>query len=113
MNQVSVTSAYMWALIIMAVFFVIAVVIANMVVYKPRDPGTTTRRLWFWILCIASAAVGFGINMGIASGVGVPTIKSSYELHSAIAAGVALAVYIVAGFCVSKIFSKSKVGTWF
>lgn len=113
MNQVSISSAYMWALIIMVVFFLIALVIANMIVYKPKDPGTTTRRIWFWVLCIASVVGGYVVNMIISAKIGVPTIKSAYDLHSAIAAGVALVVYILAGFCISKMFPKSKVGTWF
>lgn len=113
MEQASMTSAYMLAVVVMAVFFLIAVVIANMVSYKPNNPGTTTRRIWFWALCIATPIVGFLINYAIAAGINVPNIKSDYLMHSGIAAGLCLVVYILAGIIISKLFSNKKVGTWF
>ncbi|MDE6235311.1 MAG: hypothetical protein K2M56_06140 [Muribaculaceae bacterium] len=111
--QASISTAYMWSFIIMVVFFAIAVVVANMVVFKPRDPGTTTRRVWFWVLCVATGVVAFIVNSTIAAGITVPTIKDSYILHSVIAAVVAVVVYIILGFSISKMFPGKKVGTWF
>lgn len=113
MEQASVTSAYMWAFVIMIVFFLIAVVIANMIVFKPKDPGTTARRIWFWILCVATAVVAFVVNYFIAKGISVPSLQSDYMMHSAIAAAAAAVFYILFGYGVSKVFSSSKVGTWF
>ena len=113
MDQVSVTTAYMWALIVMVVCFLIATVIANMILFKPNDPGTTARRIWFWVLCVASAIVGFIINYFIGSGITVPSVQSSFYMHAGIAAGVSMIVYIVLGFVISKLFPNSKVGTWF
>ncbi|MCM1139105.1 MAG: hypothetical protein NC453_11105 [Muribaculum sp.] len=113
MDQVSMTSAYMWAIVIMVVFFLAAVVIANLIVYKPKNPGTTTRRLWFWVLCAATGVVTFVVNFIIGNSISVPNLQSSYHLHSAIATGVAVLLYILIGFGASKIFANSKVGTWF
>lgn len=114
MEQVSIVSAYMWALIIMAVFFLIAVLVSNMIPYKPNDPGTTSRRIWFWVLCVLAVIVGFVINFfAVAGNITVPSLHTKYLLHSSIAAGVALVLYILFGVIVSKLFPKAKVGTWF
>lgn len=111
--QSSVTSAYMWAFIVMAVFFLLAALVANLIQYKPNDPGTSSRRVWFWIFCALTGVVGFSIDYAIGSHIQVPTQQSNFMTHAAIATGVAVVVYIILGFIVSKIFSSSKVGTWF
>lgn len=113
MNQVSMTSAYMWALVIMVVFFLLAVIISNLIIYKPNDPGTAKRRIWFWTLCVATGVVSFIVNFIIGSGITVPTIQSSFYMHSGIATGVSVVLYIIFGFIVSKLFPKSSLGTWF
>lgn len=47
MEQISITSAYMWAIVIMVAFFLLAVIISNLILFKPNNSGTTTRRIWF------------------------------------------------------------------
>lgn len=113
MDQVSITSAYMWAIVVMVVFFLLAVLIANLVLFKPNNPGTTIRRIWFWILCAATGVISFIINYAFGSNISVPSIQSNYFMHAGIAAGICVLLYILFGFVVSKIFPNSKVGTWF
>ncbi len=113
METASVTTAYTWAIVTLIVFFLIAILSANMVPYKPNNPGTSTRRVYFWVICVLSVVVGFFVNFGIASGIEVPTIKSDYMLHSSIAAGISFVVFIILGFAISKMFPNKKVGTWF
>ena len=113
MEQVSITSAYMWSCVIMVIFLLIAVLIANMILYKPNNTGVTQRRVLFWVLFAATGVVGFLINYIIATGIAIPSVQASYLMHSAIAAGVSVVAYLVIGFVISKIFSNSKVGTWF
>lgn len=113
MEQVSITSAYMWALVVTAVFFIIAVVIANLILFKPNNPGTSARRISFWLLCILAGVVGFLINYFIGKSISVPSTQSDYLMHSSIATGVSMIIYIIAGFITSKLFPNSKVGTWF
>ncbi len=113
MEQVSITSAYMWALIIMVACFVLAVVISNLILFKPNDPGTTARRVWFWGLCVATGVISFLVNYHTASGIEVPTDQSSFLKHAGIATGVSVVLYIIVGFAVSKLFPNTKVGTWF
>ena len=113
MDQISMTSAYMWAMVTMAVFFLIAVLSANMIIFKPNNPGTTARRIWFWVLFALTGVSSFLINVIVSSEVDVPSIKSDYLMHSGIACAVALVLYVLLGFAISKIFKNSKVGTWF
>lgn len=113
MEQVPISNAYIWALSIMVAFLLIAVLVANLILYKPNNPGTTTRRIWFWVLAVLTPIVGFLINSYIASGIEVPTQKTAYLMHSGIGAGVGLVLFILLGFILSKIFSNSKIGTWF
>lgn len=47
MEQASMTSAYMWSFVVMAAFFLLAVLIANMILFKPGNTGVTQRRVWF------------------------------------------------------------------
>lgn len=113
MEQVSITSAYMWAIVITVSFFLLAVIISNLILFKPNNPGSTTRRICFWVLCVATGVVGLIINFAIGKGITVLSIQSNYLMHSGIAAGVCVVVYILIGFFVSKLFPNSKVGTWF
>lgn len=113
MDQASMTSAYLWALVIMVAFFLLAVIISNLILFKPNNSGTTTRRIWFWILCVATGVVGFIINFIIGKGITVPIIQSDYFKHAGIAAGVSVVIYILVGIGISKWFPNSKVGTWF
>lgn len=103
----------MWALVIMVVCFLLAVVIANLIPYTTRNPGTAKRRVWFWILLVAAGAIGYVVNYYIAGSIFIPNLYSEYLMHAAIAAGVAVVVYLILGFIVSKVFSSSKLGTWF
>lgn len=74
MEQASMTSAYMWSFVVMAAFFLLAVLIANMILFKPGNTGVTQRRVWFWILAIGTGIISFLINYGIGSGITVPNI---------------------------------------
>lgn len=113
MTQASILSAYMLSGVVMVVCFLLAVLIANMILFKPRDPGVTKRRIWFWILCAATGVIGFLINFVIAQGITIPNVHANYLMHSGIATGVSVVLYIIVGFVLSKIFPKSKIGTWF
>jgi uncharacterized membrane protein len=113
MAQVSITSAYMWSFVTMAVCFGFAVISANMILYKSNNTGVTKRRIWFWALCVATGVVSYLINSYISSGITVPTKKTEYDMHSAIAAVCVIVVYFILGFVLSKVCKNSKIGTWF
>ena len=62
MEQVPISNAYIWALTIFVAFLLIAILVACIIPYKPNNPGTTARRIWFWILAVATPIVGFIIS---------------------------------------------------
>ncbi len=113
MEQVPISNAYIWALTVFVAFLFIAILISLIIPYKPNNPCTTARRIWFWILAAATPIVGFLINNYIAGGIEVPSQKAAYLLHSGIGAGVAIVLFVLLGFILSKIFRNSKLGTWF
>lgn len=113
MEQVSITSAYMWSFVVMALLFLFAILTANMILFKPGNTGVTKRRIWFWVLFLLTGVIGFLINYVISCGINVPSLQASYQMHSVIAAVSFMIVYVVLGFVLSKVFSNSKIGTWF
>jgi hypothetical protein len=113
MEQVSVTSAYMWSFVVMIILLLFAILMANMILFKPGNTGVTKRRIWFWIPFLFTGVIGFLINYVISTGIKVPSLQASYQMHSAIAAISSMVVYVVIGFVLSKSFSNSKIGTWF
>lgn len=113
METVSNFTAYVWAAVIMIVFLLAAIIISSMISYKPNNPGTTTKRIIFWVCAVLTFAAAFLVNIGIAHSIELPSEKSSYETAGLIGAGVAFVLFIVFGFVISKIFRQSKIGTWF
>ena len=120
MVGIPVSTAYLWTAVVAVVFFLVAVLAANMILYKPNNPGTTARRIWFWILAVLTPIVGFIVNyiyLGVVKNSGETIVtaasESKFMLHSCIAAGVFFVAFIALGFVLSKAFKKTKVGTWF
>lgn len=113
MQTASLLTAWMWSIGVMVLLFIINLIIANAVMYRPHDPGTTTRRLWFWLLAALSLIISFGINYAIADGIKVHYNYVSYLRHAGISALVVFVFYVGLGFVLSKLFPNSKIGTWF
>lgn len=109
----SATIAYVWAIIISLVFFVIAAVISNMILNKAGGKDIKQRRVWFWICFILGVGIGFGVNMYLAMDIRIPTKHAEFMTASGIAAGVAAVIYIVLGVVLSKSMKRSKIGSWF
>jgi hypothetical protein len=120
MVGIPVSTAYLWTAVVAVVFFLVAVIAANLILFKPNNPGTIARRIWFWILAVLTPVVGFVVNNIYLSSVKVSgevtvtaTAESEFMMHSGIAAGAFFVLFIVLGFVLSKIFKTTKVGTWF
>lgn len=113
MEQISNLQAYMWALVVLTIAFILAVVFSNMVLFKPNDNGTTKRRIIFWVLGVLTCTISFIVNFLVAKDILINTYHADYIMHSGIASGIALVLYIILGFIISKIFNNSKCGTWF
>lgn len=113
MQQVSNGVPFIWAGVVYIVMFLIAVLSANMILYKKNDTGVTKRRIWFWVLAALTFVVSFLINWAVAESIEVVSQHSKYITFSWISAVCAMALYVLTGFIVSRIFTNSKVGKWF
>ena len=109
----SMMTAYVWALVVFIVFFLIAILISNMIPYKPNESGAGKRRIVFWVFAVLTFAVSFIINWGISSGIDVASIKHEYEVNTIIGSGAAFVLYVLIGLIISKAAPRTKVGTWF
>lgn len=106
-------TAYIWSAVVFIIFFLVVILIANMVPYKPNNTGRITRRIWFWVFSVITFAVAFLINLAVAGGIAIQSQKDEYINNSIIGACAAFVLYVVLGLVISKIFPKTKVGTWF
>lgn len=113
MEKISLIQPYMWALVVFAVAFLLAIVFSNMVLYKPNNPGVATRRIIFWVLGVLTCIVSFVVNYILANDILISTEHTKYITHAGIASGAVLVLYIVLGFIISKIFHNKRIGTWF
>lgn len=111
--EVNTLFPYLLTFAVTAVCFGLAALIANMVNYKPSDPGTTKRRVWFWVLCVLGVLIPFIVNFCLAMEIQVDHLRYEYLKNSCIAAFVFAVVYILVGFIISKANSHKKIGSWF
>ena len=111
-----ITSTYIFAIIFLAVFLLLAIIISNMIAYEggtnPKDPGK--RKMWFWIFAILGPISFYLYNFLMV----IPTIRrgpamDSFSMHPAIATGVILVSYILIGFIIAKTKKRGKLGNWF
>ena len=106
-------NAYIWAIVITAVLFLVAVVVSNLILFKPNGSDIRSRKVCFWVLCVLTPILSLVVNYIIAQGIKVSANQDAYILHTLISSGVAFVVFLGVGFGLSKIFSRSKIGTWF
>ena len=97
------------------VFLLIAAIIAQTIKFEggsnPKDPRK--RRIWFWILFVATFAAFFSYNMfSVQTTVG-PNLQSKFVTTNIISSTIAVVVYFILGFIISKVFSTGKLGNWF
>lgn len=122
MVGIPVSTAYLWTAVVAVVLFFVAVIATSMILSKPNNPGTTARRIWFWIMAVLTPILGFVVNYlyldHVANGNDgtytiTATAQQEYMMNTGIAAGVFFVAFIALGFVLSKIFKSSKIGTWF
>ena len=111
-----ITSTYIFAIIFLAVFLLLAIIISNMIAYEggtnPKDPGK--RKMWFWIFAILGPISFYLYNFIVV----IPSIRKgpamdSFSIHPAIATVIVLVSYIVIGFILAKSMKRGKLGNWF
>lgn len=114
MNQVSVFNAYAIAGGVMVLFFLLACLFSSMVNYRPDKSDAGTRKVQMILFGILSAFFGAGANWFIVlKDIVIPSTKTTYMTHMAIAALAMTILYFIVAFIVSKICKSGKLGTWF
>lgn len=112
--MVNVTSAYILAAVVCAVMFIISLVVANAISFKPdlRDVGK--RKLWFWVLGVLTPVINFSLNYGIFfTKIHAHSKQTEFLTAMAIAAGASFVLYVIAGFIAAKVSKTGKVSNWF
>ena len=111
-----ITSTYIFALIFVVVFLLLAIVISNMISFEgginPKDAGK--RRMWFWIFAILGPISFYLYNFIVV----IPSVRKgpamdSFSMHPSIATVIVLVSYIVIGFILAKTMKRGKLGNWF
>jgi hypothetical protein len=111
-----INQTYIIAFIFVLAFVLLAVIISNLIKFEggttPKDPAK--RRLWFWILAGLLPVSLYIYNLLLV----IPDVRTGpalnkFSMHPPIASGVALVVYILIGFVLSKTMSRGKIGNWF
>lgn len=105
--------AYIWSAVILVILFVISIAVAHSVRRDDTHTGTGLRRTWFWVLAFVTLALSFLMNLWVSHSIEPEHARQLYINNSIVAAGGAFVLYVVFGFICSKIFKKSKLGTWF
>ena len=111
-----ITSTYIFAIIFLAVFLLLAIIISNMIAYEggtnPKDPGK--RKMWFWIFAIVGPISFYLYNfLAVIPSVRKGPASASFEMHPSIATVIVLVSYIVIGFILAKTMKRGKLGNWF
>jgi len=109
-------NTYIVSVVVAALVIIIAAVVSNSIAYEggahPKDPGK--RKLWFWVLSILSPILTYVLGVMVAPDQIVDPMGHDEHMKSLpIAAIVALVIYMVIGFILSKAFKNGKLGHWF
>ncbi|MDE5843869.1 MAG: hypothetical protein K2H44_00595 [Muribaculaceae bacterium] len=128
MSSLSITTGdiYVMSIIFLMVFFGLALVTAFLTPNRPSGTDKSTRRVWFWVLAVASGI----FNYAYFSLVAIPdswaklsslaqampaNIQAYADLNAAnVWASICVViVFIFIGFIVSRCASRTKLGSWF
>ncbi|MBQ4005655.1 MAG: hypothetical protein II609_02690 [Muribaculaceae bacterium] len=110
------STAYVIGIIVFFVLLLVSILIANRIAYEsgvtPRDPAK--RKLWFWVLAILTPVLTFALAYFIVA----IDIKSASKLTKFmnalyISSALSFVLYVLSGFCLSKLFPRTKLGSWF
>ncbi|MBR1765693.1 MAG: hypothetical protein IJ745_01465 [Bacteroidales bacterium] len=106
---------YVFAVIVMAVAFVISVLVAQMIAYQPRnDRSYILRRLWSIIICVISA-LGFWLynQLVVMNTITKLPLQDKFATTNLICLGIIVVGYALLGLIVALVWRKSKFATIF
>lgn len=116
MNGGQTTTAYVMGIAISLIFLIIAALISNSIKFEggsnPKDPRK--RKMWFWTLAGFMPALNFLLGfLLIRPGIKNPMFQQQYNSALGISTILAVVIYILLGFILSKVFKNGKLGNWF
>lgn len=106
---------YIAGAVVGGVFLILAAIIAQAIKFEggahPRDPRK--RRLCFWSLMVVSFATFFLYNYFVVAPTVSTNLQARFMTTNVIGSAIVIAIYVVGGFVLSKIFSTGKLANWF
>lgn len=106
---------YIWAAFIIIAAWLLSLLIAQVIPYKPgRDTSYISRRIWSIVLCLVSVLGYLIYNFTVV----MPDIKKiqlkdNFSTTVWICFAAMIVIYVLAGWIVSLVFPRSKYATVF
>lgn len=103
------TATYMTDAVIGIAFIIIILIVANSIKWQPggNDPSPAKRRLWFYILGVASLFVSLGVNYFMwMRHISKAQFVSEYTIHMIAAAAIGTLLYGLVTFVICKTRKK-------
>ena len=123
-SQPTVADIWIWAIIVLAGLLAIAVISALLINYRPGGADKITRRVWFWVLAVLTPIASFLLNFFVhikdfeatfrtLSPTKIQETVKALTMNNVYSCIAVFAAFILIGFVLSKVFKRSKLGTWF
>lgn len=106
-----IIAIYCFALIICAIFFVIALAASQIIKYKPNHSDVGSRKAWFWICGVLTLLVSMCMLCLIDDTYSATEAKLC-TINTIIASVAAAGVYVLIGWIVSR-NTNGKLASWF
>ena len=109
-------ATYLLDAVIGIAFFVLILIIANVINWKPTpDPSPAQRKRWFIVLAFVCLFTNLGVNYWVwMTRIDKAQFVSEYTIHMIVAAVVSTLIYCVTTFIVSKTQKKdTKIASIF
>lgn len=111
------TATYMTDAIVGIAFIVLILIVANLIAWQPgaHDGSPAKRRMWFWILAVATLFTSLGIDYYTwMTRIEKAQFVSEYTIHMIAAAVVGVVVYGLVTFIICKLQKKdTKLASMF
>lgn len=106
---------YIWAAVIIIAAWLISLLIAQVIPYKPgRDTSYISRRIWSIVLCVVSVLGYLIYNFTVVMpGIKKIQLKDDFSTTVWICFAAMIVIYALAGWIVSMMFPRSKYATVF
>ena len=110
-------ATYMTDAIVGIAFMILILIVANLISWEPgrNDRSPAKRRMWFWILAVASLFTSLGIDYFTwMTNIKKAQFVSEYTIHMIGASVLGVVIYILVTFIICKVQKKdTKLASMF